>query len=228
MYIAPADRSTGEPEWRPFVEAQGFGHLVAAGRGRDVPVVVPTQFVLDADRVLLHLAGPNPIFAALAEQPRVVLSVAGDWSFIPSAWKAIDGEDPALGIPTTYYAAVQIVGTATVSSDPTAIAEVLRAQLGALQPEVTIADPEMAHQPQLRAIRAITVAVEEVRAKFKYGGNVDAAHRAAVVERLRERGAPGDLAAAAHTERRSSGNGLGASAQPACPAPGSPVGETGT
>ena len=147
MYIAPADRSTGEPEWRPFVEAQGFGHLVAAGRGRDVPVVVPTQFVLDADRVLLHLAGPNPIFAALAEQPRVVLSVAGDWSFIPSAWKAIDGEDPALGIPTTYYAAVQIVGTATVSSDPTAIAEVLRAQLGALQPEVTIADPEMAHQP---------------------------------------------------------------------------------
>jgi len=69
VYIAPADRSTGEPEWRPFVEAQGFGHLVAAGRGRDVPVVVPTQFVLDADRVLLHLAGPNPIFAALAEQP---------------------------------------------------------------------------------------------------------------------------------------------------------------
>ena len=35
----------------------------------------------------------------------------------------------------------------------------------------------------------------EVRAKFKYGGNVDAAHRLAVAERLAERGGPGDAAA---------------------------------
>src|SRR6516165_6966745 len=108
MYISPVDRSFGEQEWRPFLERQGFGHLVAAGRDRDLPVVVPTQFVLDADEVLLHLVAANPIFAALAEQPRVRLSVAGDWAFVPSAWKAIGDEDPRLGIPTTYYAAVQL------------------------------------------------------------------------------------------------------------------------
>ena len=34
-------------------------------------------------------------------------------------------------------------------------------------------------------------------AKFKYGGNVDEPHRRAVVERLQERGGPGDDAAAA-------------------------------
>jgi transcriptional regulator len=202
MYIATPDRSTSEEEWRGFVEAQGFGHLVAAGRGRDVPVVVPTQFVLDGDTVLLHLAAPNPIFAALDERPRVVLSVAGDWAFVPSAWKAIGEEDPLLGIPTTYYGAVQLIGTATVLTDPAAIAAVLRTQLGALQPSVPVADPETSHLAKLGAIRAITIAVDDVRAKFKYGGNVDSAHRQAVIERLRARAGPGDLAAAAHTARR--------------------------
>jgi transcriptional regulator len=136
MYIAPPDRSFGEQEWRPFVERQGFGHLVAAGRDRDVPVVVPTQFVLDADLVLLHLVTPNPIFRALAEQPRVLLSVAGDWAFIPSEWKAVDGEDPRLGIPTTYYGAVQLIGSARVHTEPAAVAAVLRRQLAVLQPYV--------------------------------------------------------------------------------------------
>ncbi len=202
MYIAPPDRSVGDDEWRPFVVAQGFGHLVAAGRGRDVPVVVPTQFVLEGERILLHLAAPNPVFTALAEQPRVVMSVAGDWAFIPSAWKATGDEDPALGIPTTYYAAVQLVGTATVHAEPAVIAAVLRAQMADLQPDVAVADPEEAHPAKLRAIRAITIAVEEVRAKFKFGGNVDPAHRQAVFGRLRERGGPGDGAAADHVARR--------------------------
>ena len=202
MHIPPPDRDLGEGEWRSFVEAQGFGHLVAAGAGRQVPVVVPTQYVLDGDRVLLHLAGPNPVFAALAEQPRVVLSVAGDWAFIPSAWKAIGDEDPALGIPTTYYGAVQLEGVATVGTAPAEVAAVLRRQLGALQPGMPVADPEVAHQAKLRSIRAITIDIDSVRAKFKFGGNVDDDHRQAVIERLRERGGTGDLAAASHALRR--------------------------
>ena len=134
MYIAKVDRGFGEDEWREFVTSQGFGHLVAAGRGREVPVVVPTQFVLDGDEVILHLVGKNPILEAIEEQPRVLMSVAGDWAFIPSSWKAIGEEDPLLGIPTTYYAAVQMEGSATIMSDPGAVAGVLRRQLAALQP----------------------------------------------------------------------------------------------
>ena len=202
MYISAVDRSFGEEEWRPFVERQGFGHLIAAGRDRDIPVVVPTQFVLDADRVLLHLVAANPIFDALAEQPRVVLSVAGDWAFIPSTWKAIGGEDPRLGIPTTYYGAVQLIGSARVDSEPAAVAEVLRRQLAVFQPDVDIADPADAHGRKLSAIRGITITIHEVRAKFKYGGNVDDNHRQAVIERLRDRSGPGDLAAAAHADLR--------------------------
>ncbi len=203
MYIPSVDGSIGEEEWRPFVESHAFGHLIAAGVGRAVPVVVPTQFVLDGDRILLHLAGPNPVFDVLAEQPRVMLSVAGDWAYIPSAWKATADEDPALGIPTTYYAAVQIEGVATVGTEPSAVAAVLRTQLAALQPDVPIADPELAHPTRLRAIRAITISMDAVRAKFKYGGNVDRDHRQAVIEKLRSRNGPGDHAAADHTARRS-------------------------
>jgi transcriptional regulator len=202
MYIAPSDASFGEDEWRPFVESQGFGHLAASGRDRDVPVVVPTQFVLDGDRVFLHLAAPNPIFLALAEQPRVLLSVAGDWAFIPSSWRVVGDEDPAFGIPTTYYGAVQLIGTATVDGDPAAVAAVLRRQLAVIQPQVEIADPEVVHQAKLRVIRAVTIAVDEVRAKFKYGTGLDAAHSQAVIDRLRQRSGPGDLAAARHAVRR--------------------------
>jgi transcriptional regulator len=202
VHIPPHDRSTHESEWRTFVADHAFGHLVAAGTDRDVPVVVPTQFVLEGDEVLLHLAAPNPVFDALDEQPRVVLSIAGDWAFIPSAWKAIGDEDPTLGIPTTYYAAVQLVGMATVEREPAAVARVLRRQLSVLQPEVTIADPELAHAAKLRAIRSVTIAVDEVRTKFKFGGNVDRDHRRAVIDRLRTRGGVGDLAAADHTAAR--------------------------
>jgi transcriptional regulator len=207
MFIAPVDATLGESEWRLFVETHPFGHLVApGGPGRDLPVVVPTQFVLTDDTVWLHLVRANPIFDALAENPRVLLSVADDWAFVPSAWKAIgDEEDPALGIPTTYYGAVQLAGTATVYDERTSpgnVAAILRRQLAAFQPGVAVADPGEAHAPKLLGILGIEITVDHVSAKFKYGGNVDAAHRQAVVQRLRGRGGPGDGAAAGHVVRR--------------------------
>ncbi len=219
MFLPPADRTLGEHEWRPWVQAQGFGHLVAAGDGQGWPVVAPTQFVLDGDEVLLHLAAPNPMLDALRADRRAVLSVAGDWAYIPSAWKAVGDEDPLLGIPTTYYAAVTLRCTATVDDDPAAIAAVLRKQLRATQPELPVADPADAHAAKLRGIRAVTLAVQEVLAKFKYGGNVDAAHRLAVAAHLDERGRPGDAAAAAHTRRRLAAEPPGAPSGVAVPAP---------
>jgi transcriptional regulator len=202
VYVPSVDRPLSGAEWRAFVAAQGFGHLIAGGVDREVPVVTPTQFVMDGDEVLAHVAAANPILAALAERPRALLSVAGDWAFIPSSWKAIREEDPERGIPTTYYAAVQLSGPVEVASEPDAIAAVLRRQLAALQPDVAVADPEEAHPKKLQAIRAITIRVERVESKFKYGGNVDEEHRRAIVDRLAERSAPGDAAALEHAMQR--------------------------
>jgi transcriptional regulator len=206
MFIAPVDATVGEDEWRSFVESHPFGHLVApGGSARALPVVVPTQFVLSGSAVWLHLVRANPVFEALSENPLVLLSVAGDWAFIPSAWKAIGDEDPALGIPTTYYGAVQLAGPAVVHDErrtPGAVAQILRRQLAAFQPDVEVSDPGEAHGAKLLGILGIEIRVEHVTAKFKYGGNVDPAHRRAVVDRLRERGYPGDAAAAEHVLRR--------------------------
>ena len=201
MLVHRWDASTDDSEWRSFLEAQGFGHLVAIGRGREVPVVVPSQFVMDGDHVVLHLARPNPIWAALDENPLVVLSVAGDWSYIPSSWKVIGDEDPRRGIPTTYYGAVQLTARAEVIDDPVEVASVLALQLQTLQPEIGVIDP-IEHGARLGQIRGLRLEVTAVKAKFKYGGNVDRAHRLAVAEHLADRDGPGDRAARTHLLRR--------------------------
>jgi transcriptional regulator len=134
--------------------------------------------------------------------------VADDWAYVPSSWKAVGDEDPALGIPTTYYGAVQLLGTATVHDERTApgsVATILRRQLSAFQPDVEVADPGQAHAAKLVGILGLEIRIEEVTAKFKYGGNVDEPHRRAVADRLVRRGGPGDDAAAGHVVRRLGG-----------------------
>ncbi len=200
MFIHESDAGTDD-EWRSFLATHAFGELVASGRDRDVAVVVPTQFVLLGDEILIHLLRPNPIWTAIAENPNVVLCVSGDWAYIPSNWKVIGDEDAARGIPTTYYASVQIVGTARVIDDPAAMAELLGAQLAHLQPDVEVVNP-LAHGSRLRAIRGLRLEIATVRSKFKYGGNVDVAHRLAVADRLDERDGVGDRAALSHLRRR--------------------------
>jgi transcriptional regulator len=201
VLVHPWDAAQDADETRRFLAAQGFGQLVAAGRGRDVPVVVPTQYTLDSADVVLHLARPNPVWEAIDENPTVLLAVAGDWSFVPSAWKALGDEDPAVGIPTTYYAAVQLTARAEVIDDAEGKAAILRLQQQCLDPDGGWVDPRT-HGRTLAGIRAIRLHVTGVRAKFKYGGNVDAEHRLAVAERLQARGAPGDRAARDHLLRR--------------------------
>ena len=202
MLIHPWDASADAAEVREFLRAQGFGQLIAAGLGRQVPVVVPTQYVVEDDgSVLLHLARPNPVWVAIDENPMVLLAVAGDWAFVPSRWKAIADEDPSLGIPTTYYAAVQLTARAEVIDDDGGKAAILRRQQGAVDAGGQWVDPAE-HGRLLDGIRGLHLHVTDVRAKFKYGGNVDRAHRMAVAERLRERGGPGDAAARAHLIRR--------------------------
>ena len=206
MLVHPWDAPFDDAEVFAFVRSQGFGHLIVPGR-RDLPVVVPTQFVVDdavageTPDVLLHLARPNPVWAALDERPVALLSVAGDWAYVPSAWKAVDGEDPALGIPTTYYAAAQLVCDAELLDDDDAKLDVLRRQLATYEPEIEHADPSV-HRRRLPGIRGLRLRVREVTGKFKYGGNVDQAHRDAVADRLRQRRGPGDAAALTHLARR--------------------------
>jgi transcriptional regulator len=197
MLIRPHDAADDEARWRAFVADQAFGQLVAVGEGHDVAVVVPTQYVVTDDAILLHLASPNPIFERLAQNPRALLSVAGDWAYIPAAWKAIGDEDPREGVPTTFYAAVQLAGMVEIVDDPAELAEILRTQLAAFEPNSDVVDP-IDHQQKFRDIRGLRLSIDEVRAKFKYGGNVDLPHRQAIEAQLDQRDGPGDSVVRRH------------------------------
>jgi transcriptional regulator len=201
MFIPRADAARSDAECWDFLAAQRFGQLIAPGRGREFPVVVPTQYAVDDGVIVLHLARPNPVWSTLAEHPVAVLSVAGDWAYIPGRWKAIGAEDPGAGIPTTYYAAVQAFCDVEIVDGPELL-DVLRTQLAVVEP--SLPDPAQ-HASQLAAIRGLVLRPRELRGKFKYGGNVDSAHRTAVAARLVERNGPGDAAALSQLLRRSEG-----------------------
>jgi len=201
VLIRPWDAAQSDAEWQDWLLHRDFGLLVAAGRGRTVPVVVPTHFVYDgADTVLLHLARPNPVWRAVEANPHVVLAVSDDVAYIPSAWKEVGGDAPGHGIPTSYYAAVVLTCTAEVLTGD-ALLDVLRAQLDHFEPASAVADPTV-HARTLPGIRGLRLTVDSASAKFKYGGNADDAHRARVASELDARGRAGDTAAAEHLRRR--------------------------
>ena len=201
VLIRRHDAARSDDEWRSFLASRDFGELIASGRGRDVPVVVPTHFIYDGDNtVLLHLAKPNPVWAALAERPRALLSVFGAYTYVPGHWNQDE-----YGVPTSYYAAVQLACDAEVVDDPAAVAAILERQLAHFQPEGKRAPVEPGDNRYgrlLDSIRGIRLSVTDVRAKFKFGGNRTVEHRRAVAAKLAERGGPLDLEAREQVLRR--------------------------
>lgn len=205
MLIRPHDAALSEEEWTSFLSEHEFGQLIASGRGRDVPVAAPTHYALDGSRVLVHFARDNPIFEALAENPRAMLSVIGDYTYVKTDWNADASEDPAYGVPTSYYGAVQLIGPCDIVDDASGIADILTRLLARMQPEgghAPVVPGDNAYAKQFSAIRGIVLHVEEARAKFKFGGNRSRAHRQQVAARLEERDAPHDAQARDHIARR--------------------------
>lgn len=106
MLIHPWHEATKD-EWQELLTHVDFGQVVAAGRGRDYPVVVPTHFHYDgADHVWLHLARPNP------------------------------SAPPEHGVPTSYYTAVQRPRSSTSTNRTTRSGCRLRARSTATATDV--------------------------------------------------------------------------------------------
>jgi transcriptional regulator len=119
-----------------------FGQLITVDADCR-PVVVPAPFLFTGDRVLLHLARPDPVWPAVAPEGR----------------------------RTEYYTAVQVSGPVDLVADPAAKSALLREQLAgygmiedlaAVEPDA----PPCGRMPS--GIRGIVLHVREVRAKFKY------------------------------------------------------------
>ena len=55
MLIRQHDAALDDDEWRTFLSEHDFGQFIASGRGREVPIIVPTHFVYDGDRAATYL-----------------------------------------------------------------------------------------------------------------------------------------------------------------------------
>jgi transcriptional regulator len=124
-----------------------------------------------------------------------LLSVVSDYTYIPSDWNTTG--DPAMGVPTSYYAAVQMECDVRVIDDPAAKATLLNRQLGHFEPGGS-RNPVLSEERLLPGIRGVELTVTAVTAKFKYGGNKTEEHRAVIAKQLIRRDAPFDQAAARH------------------------------
>lgn len=169
-------------------------------------MVVPTHFVLDNDQqVLVHLARPNPVWSALQANPQVVLSVVDDYAYVPTTWRAPAGTSGEEGVPTSYYAAVQLQCHAGIVDDPDEKADLLRRQLEHFQPEGDFAAVSVADAPYARmlyGIRGLRLRVVGADTKFKFDDHKPTEHRYRVAAHLDQRDTGRDRAARAQQLRR--------------------------
>lgn len=207
MLIHPWDAPREDAEWQQWLTVRDFGQLAVTGPPGEPPFVQPLHFAYDAGRgeAVTHLARPNPLWAALEANPQVLLSVVDDYVYVPGPWQADPDGPPEHGVPTSFYAAVQLRCTAHVVDDPREKAELLNRQLGHFQPEGGSARAAAGEAPYgrlLSGIRGLRLEVTGVRAKFKYAGKRSAEVQDRITVALTERGGPRDAAAREHLLRR--------------------------
>ncbi|MFK4070590.1 FMN-binding negative transcriptional regulator [Streptomyces sp. NPDC029674] len=222
MLIHPWDAARTDTEWQEWLATHDFGQLAVNGLPGEPPHVQPVHFVYEAERasphapgthgtpgaygrVLTHLARPNPLWHALEADPVVLLSVVDDYVYVPGPWQAAPDTPAEHGVPTSFYAAVQLRCTARVVDDPEEKADILNRQVGHFQPEGGSARAAVGEAPygrMLSGIRALCLEVTDVRAKFKYASHKPAEVQDRIAAGLAERRGPGDAAARAHQARR--------------------------
>lgn len=210
MLIHPWDAARSDAEWQQWLAGHDFGQLAVNGLPGEPPHVQPAHFAFEAGhgtlgRVITHLARPNPLWPALEADPGVLLSVVDDYVYVPGPWQAPPGTPPEHGVPTSFYAAVQLRCTARVVDDPEEKAELLNRQVAHFQPEGGSAPAAVGEAPfgrMLSGIRALCLEVTDVRAKFKYASHKPQDVQDRIAAGLTERDGPRDTAAHTHQLRR--------------------------
>lgn len=210
MLIHPWDAPRSDTEWQQWLAGHDFGQLAVNGLPGEPPHVQPAHFAFESahgplGRVITHLARPNPLWPALEADPEVLLSVVDDYVYVPGPWQAPPDTPPEHGVPTSFYAAVQLRCTARVVDDPEEKAELLNRQVAHFQPEGGSAPAAVGEAPfgrMLSGIRALCLEVTDVRAKFKYASHKPQDVQDRIAAGLADRAGPRDAAARDHQLRR--------------------------
>ena len=145
------------------------------------------------------------MWANVAADPHVVVTVIDDYAYIPTTWRAKAGGPDEDGVPTSYYAAVQLRCHAEIVDDPAGKVDLLTRQLAHFQPDGDYAEVAVGAPPygrMLSGIRGLRLQVTGVAAKFKYDDHNPTQHRTQVATRLTGRATGRDNGAADQQRRR--------------------------
>jgi transcriptional regulator len=190
MYVHPAFKTDEEDAWS-FVEARGFGAVVALDGAKPVASHVPLLAERGADgaRLQFHVARVNPLHEIIARSPQVLVTVSGPDAYISPDWYVSREQ-----VPTWNYVAVHLNGRARVLPPETALAHVealsqrFEARLAPKPPWAMSKVPEKKLVAMLRAIVVIEMAVESIEASWKLGQHKTQADQYEVARMLEWRG----------------------------------------
>ncbi|MGF1501737.1 MAG: FMN-binding negative transcriptional regulator [Paracoccaceae bacterium] len=191
MHPNPVFRQAGDAEARAFAAARGFGILTAAGP--DAPLAAHLPFLLEGDRIDMHLVRSNPLARRLAEGPiAALLAVSGPDGYVSPDWYG----EPDL-VPTWNYVAVHLRGPLRLA-DPARLPEHLDRLSARFEADLAPKPPWTHHKMadgvmarMMRQILPVEMAVEAVESTFKLNQNRSAAARAGAAAQLAEGRSPG-------------------------------------
>lgn len=164
------------------------------------PRVVPINFVWHEGAVWFHGAVEGEKYALLKTGPKVTFMAYLQYSYVPSHWRS-----PVYACPASiFYKSVYIKGRGTVVDDLPAAADALQALMEKYQPDggfTKISRGEPIYAKAFKETALFRVEPQSVEVKSKFGQNLVPDVRQMIISKLKERGAPLDMATAREMEK---------------------------
>lgn len=174
-----------EQEVVDFLQEMTFGFLGTVGSD-GLCRVTPLNYVYGNGYFYFHGSRAGEKMKHLKSNPNVSFTVAKEYAIIPSYFT-----HPQLACPASaYFKSVMVRGHVEIVNDLQEKAEALTLFMEKLQPEggYEPIDPgEQQYAGQLKAVALLRIVPEEIRAKFKFGQNLNNNNFDQVVQGLQER-----------------------------------------
>jgi transcriptional regulator len=197
VYVPRPNAFDDDAGIRAFVAHVASGELVTAGPdGYPLATLLPIMW--HGDRVIAHMARPNPHWSSIAPGTPALYIVAGGQAYISPAWYEAKREHGRV-VPTWNYESVHISGRVTVHDDAGWVRDAVTMltdthEQHRVEPWAVTDAPAEFIDGQLRGIVGIEFEVERVEGKAKLSQNRSDADREGAIEGLQASGNDRDRA----------------------------------